>query len=233
MVLRSRRSDIAICFVLSMMCNHPSEWWSNAKGENMSGHPSRRQILRSTLASSGLGLAIGYPALTFAQSAAPTPQCHDADEATIRQTEGPYFKPSSPQRADLVEPETKARLVEINGQVLTRSCRPVERALVDLWHADERGEYDNAGFRYRGHLFTDGEGRYRFRTILPALYPGRTRHYHIKVQAPERPVLTTQLYFPDEPANRRDGLFRRDLAMRITEAPDGLAARFDFVLDMR
>jgi protocatechuate 3,4-dioxygenase beta subunit len=129
---------------------------------------------------------------------------HDADEATIRQTEGPYFKPSSPQRADLVEPDTKARLVEINGQVLTSSCRPVERALVDLLHADEHGEYDNAGFRYRGHLFTDGEGRYRFRTILPALYPGRTRHYHVKVQAPERPVLTTQLYLPDEPTNRRD-----------------------------
>ena len=106
----------------------------------------------------------------------------------------------------------------LHGQVLTHSCSPVERALVDLWHANERGEYDNAGFRYRGHLFTDGEGRYRFRTILPALYPGRTRHYHIKVQAPERPVFTTQLYFPDEPANRRDGLFRRDLAMRITEA---------------
>ena len=139
----------------------------------------------------------------------------------------------SPQRADLLQPDVKGPLVEINGQVLTRSCRPVERALVDLWHADERGEYDNVGFRYRGHLFTDNEGRYRFRTILPALYPGRTRHYHIKVQARERPVLTTQLYFPDEPANRRDGLFRRDLAMRITEAPDGLAARFDFVLDMR
>ena len=46
-------------------------------------------------------------------------------------------------------------------------------------------------------------------------------------------MLTTQLYFPDEPANRRDGLFRPELAMRITEAPDGLAARFDFVLDMR
>jgi protocatechuate 3,4-dioxygenase beta subunit len=82
-----------------------------------------------------------YSALLYAQ-------CHDADEAAIRQTEGPYFKPSSPQRADLVEPDTKARLVEINGQVLTRSCRPVERAFVDLWHADERGEYDNAGFRF-------------------------------------------------------------------------------------
>jgi protocatechuate 3,4-dioxygenase beta subunit len=196
-------------------------------------HASRRQILRSALASTGLGLAVGYPSLTFAQSAAPAPQCHDSDEWTIRQTEGPYFKPSSPQRADLVEPDTKGRLVEINGHVLTRSCRPVERALVDLWHADERGEYDNAGFRYRGHLFTDSEGRYRFRTILPGLYPGRTRHYHIKVQAPERPVLTTQLYFPDEPANRRDGLFRRELMMRIAEAPDSLAAHFDFILDIR
>ena len=199
----------------------------------MPAHPSRRQILRSAFVSSSLGLALGYPGLSFAQSAAPTPQCHDGDEATLRQTEGPYFKPSSPERADLVEPNAKARLVEINGQVLTRSCRPVDRALVDLWHADEHGEYDNAGFRYRGHVFTDGEGRYHFRTIMPALYPGRTRHYHIKVQAPERPVLTTQLYFPDEPANRRDGLFRRDLAMRIAEAPNSLAARFDFVLDMQ
>ena len=61
-------------------------------------------------------------------------------------------------------------------------------------------------------------------TILPALYRGRTCHYHIKVQAPERPVLTTQLYFPNEPANRRDGLFRRELVMRIAPAPNGLAA---------
>jgi protocatechuate 3,4-dioxygenase beta subunit len=206
--------------------------------KNMSIHPSRRQVLRSALASSSLasssfGLAIGYPALTFAQGAAPTPQCNDGGEATIRQTEGPYFKPSSPLRADLAELDDKGRLIELEGQVLTRSCRPVERALVDLWHADERGEYDNAGFRYRGHLFTDGEGRYRFRTIVPALYPGRTRHYHVKVQAPERPVLTTQLYFPDEPANRRDGLFRRDLVLRMAEAREGLSARFDFVLDMR
>ena len=199
----------------------------------MSAHPSRRQILRSAFVSSSLGLALGYPGLSFAQSAAPTPQCHDGDEATLRQTEGPYFKPSSPERADLVEPNAKSRLVAINGQVLTRLCRPVDRALVDLWHADEHGEYDNAGFRYRGHVFTDDEGRYRFRTIMPALYPGRTRHYHIKVQAPERPVLTTQLYFPDEPANRRDGLFRRDLVIRIAEAPNSLAARFDFVLDMQ
>jgi protocatechuate 3,4-dioxygenase beta subunit len=197
----------------------------------MSVDHSRRAILRTALAAGGAGLVAQYPELTLAQ-AVPTPQCHDGDEPTVRQTEGPYFKPSSPPRTDLVETGTKGRLVEISGQVLTRSCAPVARALLDLWHADEWGEYDNKGFRYRGHIFTDGEGRYRFRTILPAVYRGRTRHYHLKVQAPERPVLTTQLYFPDEPGNRRDGLFRRELVMRMAEAGDGLSARFDFVLDM-
>src|SRR5262249_15419809 len=162
-----------------------------------------------------------------------TPACHDGDEPTVRQTDGPYFKPSSPLRADLIEPNSTARPVEVSGQVLTRSCQPVARALLDFWHADERGDYDNVGFRYRGHLFTDAEGRYRLLTILPALYTGRTRHYHVKVQAPQRGVLTTQLYFPDEPMNRRDGLFRRELVMRMAEVGDGLAARFDFFLAIR
>ena len=191
--------------------------------------PTRRRLLAaSALAMTGLPLRYAW-----AQRLPATPQCHDGDEPTVRQGEGPYFKPSSPQRAALVEPNGKGRLVELSGQVLTRGCRPVSRALLDLWHADERGDYDNSGFRYRGHLFTDAEGRYRFRTILPALYPGRTRHYHMKVQAPQQQILTTQLYFPDEPTNRRDGMFRRELVMRMAEAGDGLSARFDFILDLR
>jgi protocatechuate 3,4-dioxygenase beta subunit len=147
--------------------------------------------------------------------------------------DGPFYKPQSPERADLVEPGEKVRLVELSGQVLTRTCRPVPRVLVDLWHADDKGEYDNRGFRYRGHVFTDASGRYRFKTIVPALYPGRTRHYHVKVLATGRQLLTTQLYFPDEPANRRDGLFRRELTMKVAAAGEGMSARFDFVLDQR
>ena len=194
-------------------------------------HPTRRRLLAAG-AFAATGLRLGFDEAS-AQGLPPTPQCHDGDEPTVRQTEGPFFKPSSPQRADLVEAGSKGRLVELSGQVLSRGCRPLQ-ALVDLWHADERGQYDNSGFRYRGHLFTDGEGRYRFRTILPALYTGRTRHYHVKVQALDRAVLTTQLYFPaDEAANRRDGLFRRELLMRVANAGDGLAARFDFILDVR
>ena len=82
-------------------------------------------------------------------------------------------------------------------------------------------------------MFTDEQGRYRFRTIQPGPYPGRTRHYHVKVQAPGQRLLTTQLYFPGEPANARDDFFHRELLMRVAGPGDGLAARFDFVIDMR
>jgi protocatechuate 3,4-dioxygenase beta subunit len=190
---------------------------------------TRREILAAA-AATGLAVATGEQA--FAQELKPTPQCDDGDAPTPRQTEGPFYKPRSPQRTDLRERNVSGQPVELSGVVLTRSCRPVAGALVDLWHADAQGEYDNTGFRYRGHVFADDQGRFRFLTIKPALYPGRTRHYHVKVQAPNRPVLTTQLYFPGEPGNARDGLFRKELLMRVAERQDGLAARFDFVLDL-
>jgi protocatechuate 3,4-dioxygenase beta subunit len=189
--------------------------------------PTRRGFLLST-ALAGFGLAAGEA--SGQAGLTPTPSCDDGP--TVRQTEGPFFKPRSPERVDLREAGAGGRAVELSGTVLTRSCRPVARALVDLWHADDKGDYDERGNRYRGHVYTDAEGRYRFRTIVPAVYPGRTRHYHVKVQAPGRPVLTTQLYFPDEAANRRDGLFRRELVMRVAQAEGGMAARFDFVLDL-
>ena len=113
-----------------------------------------------------------------------TPFCHDGDEPTVRETEGPFFKPKSPERSDLREPGAGARQLELSGLVLTRSYHPLGGAVVDLWHADERGEYDNVGFRYRGHVLTGSDGVFRFRTIVPAIYFGRTRHYHVKVQAP-------------------------------------------------
>lgn len=191
--------------------------------------PNRRHILLGgALAATGLGTAT--PALAQPNLTA-TPAC--GDHPTLREMDGPFYKPRSPERADLIEPGTNARLVELAGTVLTRSCRPVSRALVDVWHADENGNYDETGFRYRGHVFTDASGVYGFRTIKPALYPGRTRHYHVKVFVPRRPVLTTQLYFPGEPMNRRDQLFRPELLMRMASAQDGLSARFDFVLELR
>ena len=103
------------------------------------------------------------------------------------------------------------------------------RALLDFWQADDRGVYDNTGYRLRGHQFTDEQGRYRLETIVPALYTGRTRHIHVKVQAPNQPVLTTQLYFPGEPRNNGDSLFNPALLLAVQDAPDGKAATFTFV----
>jgi protocatechuate 3,4-dioxygenase beta subunit len=190
---------------------------------------SRRRMLEAALALSGLSVAPPLPA----QELTPTPECRDGDEPTVPQMDGPFYKPRSPDRSELVEPGAKARLVELSGLVLSRVCRPVPQVLVDLWHADENGDYDNSGFRYRGHVLTDAQGRYRFRTIVPALYPGRTRHYHVKVLATGRQLLTTQLYFPNEPANARDGLYRRDLVLRLADAGDAMTARFDFILTQR
>lgn len=197
----------------------------------MADNHTRRRFLAAT----GMLAAGGYVLHgdgAFAQELPPTPACHDGDEATLAQTEGPFFKPRSPERADLREAGA-GKTVELTGLVLTRGCRPLAGALVDLWHADVSGDYDNTGFRYRGHQRTDASGRYRFRTIRPPAYQGRTAHYHVKVQAPGSRLLTTQLYFPDEPGNRRDRMFRRELLMKMAEAGGGMAARFDFVLDLR
>jgi protocatechuate 3,4-dioxygenase beta subunit len=195
--------------------------------------PSRRLVLKRALAAGGLGLAANYAPTVFAQgNIAPTPACHDGDEPTKPDIEGPFFKPRSPQRGELVEPGTRGRIFQLEGFVLTRSCRPVTGSILDLWHADENGDYDDSGFRYRGHLFSDAAGRYSFRTIMPGLYPGRTRHYHLKVGVPRGRVLTTQLYFPNEPRNARDDYFSPVLLMRIAGGARESTARFDFILDI-
>ena len=194
--------------------------------------PSRRSLLKGALAASSVAISANYAGHVLAQTATPTPACKDADEPTEEQIEGPYFKPRSPMRTDLVVPNTRGKLVTLEGRVLTRSCKPVGGALLDLWHADENGDYDNSGFRYRGHLFSDASGVYRFRTILPGLYPGRTRHYHLKVQAQRLPILTTQLYFPGERGNDYDSFFSEELLVRFDQGSAGATARFDFVLDL-
>jgi protocatechuate 3,4-dioxygenase beta subunit len=189
----------------------------------------RRFLLNTGMLAAGSELSCADVVLS--QELAPTPSCHDGHEPTVLETEGPFFKPKSPERSDLRELGAGGSPFELSGFVLTRSCRPLSGAVVDLWHADDRGEYDNVGFRYRGHVITAPNGTFRFRTIVPALYSGRTRHYHVKVHAPDSRLLTTQLYFPNEPANLRDGLFQRELLMRVANAGD--AGRFDFILNIR
>ncbi|MGF6408427.1 intradiol ring-cleavage dioxygenase [Paraburkholderia sp. MM5482-R1] len=195
----------------------------------------RRDFLRKSgvVASSVLLAVWREPEHALADELSPTPACKDHPEQTPPQTEGPFFLPRSPQRASLLEPGMHGTMIVLTGRVLSTQCTPVVSALLDFWHADDSGEYDVDGFRLRGHQFTDSQGHYRLETIVPGLYPGRTRHFHVKVQAPNRQVLTTQLYFPGEQRNSRDFLFDRRLLMTIDDRSDRKAAQFDFVLTLR
>lgn len=155
--------------------------------------------------------------------------------ATPSTTEGPYFKPNSPERKSVLEPGVVGEKLNLTGRVLTRSGKPVAGVLLDFWQADGNGRYDNVDYKLRGHQFTDDLGRYQLETVIPGEYSGRTRHIHVKVQAPNGPVLTTQLFFPGDEGNQRDSIFRSELLVSFNDTvTDGTSkqARFDFVLDM-
>ena len=154
-------------------------------------------------------------------------------QPSAAQTEGPYFKARSPRRRSLLEPGMPGTRLTLSGFVLTVTCKPVRRARVDFWQADANGAYDNEGFRLRGHQFTNAKGAYRLETVLPGLYEGRTRHIHVKVRAPGKPVLTTQLYFPNASQNAQDGIFDRRMLVRMRAVGTRRVARFDFVLRIR
>ena len=151
---------------------------------------------------------------------------------TAAQAEGPFFKRGSPERTSLLEPGLGGTKLLIVGRVFSRDCKPVAGALLDFWQANAQGDYDNVGYRVRGHQLTDGEGRYRLETVVPGLYPGRTRHIHVKVAAPNRRTLTTQLYFPEEARNATDSIFDQGLVLRMQDTADGKLATFNFVLDV-
>jgi protocatechuate 3,4-dioxygenase beta subunit len=176
----------------------------------------------------GAAAALAFVRAAFAQNLPLTPACGPHAELTPRQTEGPYYTPNTPRRSSLVEPGSRAERLVLTGRVVSRHCRPVANALLDFWHCDEKGEYDNVGFRYRGHLYADADGRFRLETIVPALYPGRARHIHVKVQAPGRSILTTQLYFPGD---ARDFLWRPELVVAMERTPQGRFASFQFIIE--
>jgi protocatechuate 3,4-dioxygenase beta subunit len=195
---------------------------------------TRRRLLELGLAIPPLAaVAAGADLLVPETVLAATPAIADDDDPTPAQTEGPYFTPNSPLRKSIVPAGAGGTRLTLSGRVLSTAGRPVARALVDFWQADGRGVYDNSGYRFRGHQFTDARGRFSLGTVVPGLYPGRTKHIHVKVQAPGRSILTTQLYFPGVARNRTDGIFDAELLVKNWRKVGGRrAARFDFVLDL-
>ena len=148
---------------------------------------------------------------------------------TVAETEGPYFKANSPEATSLLQDGMQGTVLTITGQVLAPDGTPVANALLDFWQANASGSYDNSGYTLRGHQYTDANGYYTLTTVEPGLYPGRTEHIHVKVQAPNGPVLTTQLFFPGVAQNSRDSIFDPSLVLNTQTNPDSSqSAVFNF-----
>jgi len=187
----------------------------------------RRRVLAG-LAALPLGAVLARLAPARAETATlePTPACDD--HPTPEQTEGPYWTPNSPERNDFTGDGAPGQPMTLTGTVVDTACRPVAGTLLDFWHCDGAGNYDNKGYKLRGHQYTDHDGAFRLTTVKPGLYPGRTRHFHVKVRPPGGKILTTQLYFPGEPANRSDPIYRPELEMTVAVNGD---ASFTFVVE--
>lgn len=150
----------------------------------------------------------------------PAPVCTGLTQA---QTEGPYYTPNTPQRNSFLEEGMEGTRLVLVGYVLDQNCQPLPNAWLDFWQADANGEYDNSGYRLRGHQFTDEQGRYYLETVLPGLYSSRPiEHIHVKVKPEGGNEITSQLYFPQQPME--------GLTVTLEERGDYLVGYFNFVV---
>lgn len=205
---------------------------------------SRRHLLAGAAAA-----VVLRPFVAWAAVLRPTPA----------QTTGPFYPRELPldRDNDLVTvagaPErAKGELTHVFGRVLDTEGRAVAGARIEIWQCNAFGRYHHPndrrdapldpGFQGFGEAVTTGEGAYRFRTIRPVTYPGRTPHIHFAVTAPRGARLVTQMYVEGAPGNERDPLLnsirdaeaRRSVIVALKPAPEieggAIAGTFDIVL---
>jgi protocatechuate 3,4-dioxygenase, beta subunit len=190
-------------------------------------HLSRRQLVMSATALAGLhALPAGAAALV------PTP----------RQSTGPFYPLELPLDADndLVQvagrPERAGgTILHLGGRVLDPEGRPVRGARLEIWQCDALGVYHHPrdprgpadpNFQGFGSTAVAEDGAWRFRTIEPVPYPGRTPHIHFRILGSGFEALVTQMYIAGHPLNAQDGIYQRLgeraslVTVRLEPAPD-------------
>lgn len=164
----------------------------------------------------------------------PTPSCDEGAAPTVEDTPGPFYLPGSPEKASFLGDGATGPTLVVSGTVLSTTCAPLAGVVLDFWHANQSGVYDNAGFRLRGRQTAGADGRFRLETVVPGLYPERTRHLHVTLFDPSgAELLITQLYFPGDEGNTGDLFFKQALLLGMPPLASGgerVEATFDFVL---
>ena len=170
---------------------------------------------------------------------------------TPAQTEGPFYPLALPKDTDFdllrngEQNYPKGQAAWVEGVVKDTNGKPMAGAQVDIWQCDHDGHYHhpldggNADPRFQGfgRVTVGADGSYRFRTLRPVAYSGRTPHIHVKVKLGARELLTTQLYVAGDAANARDFLWRglspadqSALSVAFTANGDTLKAYFPIVV---
>ena len=194
-------------------------------------NPSRRSLLR---------LAVGIPAaIAFAARRAFAAECAPTQQDYL----GPMYVPGAPRRSMLAPPNEPGERVRIRGTVFGPDCKtPLPRALVDVWHADAKGEYHgkDEAYRLRGQMLTNERGEYEFDSVKPGNYGDsrgmRPAHFHLTISSPGHEPLTTQLYFKGDrylghdmcgPDCHSDDPHR---IIELAKGAKGLSGTFDVVM---
>lgn len=176
---------------------------------------ARRTLLRQ---GAGLMVATSAPAWLGAAWAQDRPL-----RPTPSQSEGPFYPVALPADSDFdllrngSATYTPRQTAWVSGTVTDTQGTPLAGGVVEIWQCDEAGHYHHPGdgnradaaFQGFGKVTLAKDGRFRFRTLRPAPYSGRTPHIHVKVKLGSQELLTTQFYVQGDPGNARDGLWRR------------------------
>lgn len=152
---------------------------------------------------------------------------------------GPFYRPDSPVRDNLVVQGMPGDLVELSGVVRHKDCKtPYKNAKIELWHcsADEVYDNDSDEYRYRGTTHCDENGKYSFKTQMPVPYDAgggfiRPAHFHMMVSATGYQSLVTQIYFTGDPNLERDASSASEEAkkriLEVSKEGDLLKVFFD------
>lgn len=212
-----------------------------------SSNTPQRTLQRRTVSAAAL---IAMPALWLGVRAQPAQK----RRATPSQTEGPYYPVTFPKDVDYdllrngALNYTQGKSAWIVGSVIDLEGQAVRGAQVEIWQCDHKGHYHHPGdggradaaFQGFGRVLVGADGQYRFRTIQPVAYGGRTPHIHVKVKLGSRELLTTQLYVAGDPLNERDFLWRgllnntdrAALTVPFIASQDGMQAQFPIVVEV-
>lgn len=216
---------------------------------------STRRDLINRLAAAG-GILAAAPVLTATEPSgdlAPyarffaddPPKPPPALVPTEANTAGPYFRPGALFRAKVCPPRAAGTVLLISGRILSTDGSALGGAMLEIWHADDKGRYDNddpdkppgAVMINRARLVADERGRYEYETILPAAYrtgpkSWRPRHIHYRVRAARHGELITQLYFKGEEHNDTDTIIRPALIIALSNATGDAGAYKQGVFDV-